>query len=67
MMSFCRKQDCVVVLAPYPNNPNPVESFNIKTDFDIQGNDLVRYEYPQLFFNFTLCPTGAKLTILFVL
>ncbi len=30
MMSFC-KQDCVVVLAPYPNNPNPVESFNIKT------------------------------------
>ena len=40
MMSFCW-QDCVVILAPYPNNPNPVESFNIKTDFDIQGNDLV--------------------------
>ena len=25
----CHEQDCVVVLAPYPNNPNPVESFNI--------------------------------------
>jgi hypothetical protein len=42
MMSFCW-QDCVVILAPYPNNPNPVESFNIKTDFDIQGNGLVWY------------------------
>jgi hypothetical protein len=59
MMSFCW-QDCVVILAPYPNNPNPVESFNIKTDFDIQGNGLVWYARPQLFFNCTLCPTGAK-------
>ena len=58
-MSFCW-QDCVVILAPYPNNPNPVESFNIKTDFDIQGNGLVWYARPQLFFNCTLCPTGAK-------
>ncbi len=40
MISFC-KQHCVVVLAPYQNNPNPVESFNIKTDFNIQGNGLV--------------------------
>ncbi len=38
----------------------PVESFNIKTDFDIQGNGLVWYARPQLFFNCTLCPTGAK-------
>ena len=60
MMSFCREQDCVVVLAPYPNNPNPVESFNIKTDFDIQGNDLVSFARPQLIFTCTLCPTGAK-------
>ena len=59
MMSFCW-QDCVVILAPYPNNPNPVESFNIKTDFDIQGNGLVWYARPQLFFNCTLCPAGAK-------
>ncbi len=34
MISWC-EQDCVVVLAPYPNSPNPVESFNVKTDFDL--------------------------------
>jgi hypothetical protein len=34
---FCCEQDCVVVLAPYPINPNPVESFNVKTVFDLQG------------------------------
>ena len=56
----CRKQDCVVLLAPYPNNPNPVESFNVKTDFDLTGDGLVWYARPQLFFNCTLCPTGAK-------
>ena len=39
----CREQDCVVVLAPYPNNPNPVESFNVKTDFDLTGDGLVWY------------------------
>ena len=59
MISFCG-QDCVVVLAPFPNNPNPVESFNVKTDFDLQGDGLVWYARPQLFFNCTLCPTGAK-------
>jgi hypothetical protein len=59
LMSFCW-QDCVVILAPYLNNPNPVESFNIKTDYYIQGNGLVWYARPQLFFNCTLCPTGAK-------
>ncbi len=32
----------------------------IKTDFDIQGNGLEWYALPQLFFNCTLCPTGAK-------
>jgi hypothetical protein len=60
MMSFCREQDCVVVFAPYPNNPNPVKSFNIKTDFDIQGDGLVWHARPQLFFNCMLCLTGAK-------
>ena len=59
----CREQDCVVVLAPYPNNPNPVESFNIKTDFDLTGDGLVWYARPQLFFNCTLCPTGLKATM----
>ena len=56
----CCVQDCVVLLAPYPNNPNPVESFNITTDFNLQGDGLVWYARPQLFFNCTLCPTGAK-------
>jgi hypothetical protein len=59
----CREQDCVVVLAPYPNNPNPVESFNIKTDFDLMGDGLVWYARPQLFFNCTLCPTGFKASV----
>ena len=63
MISYC-EQDCVVVLAPYPNNPNPVESFNVKTDFDLQGDGLVWYARPQvgsqLFFNCTLCRAGAK-------
>ncbi len=59
----CREQDCVVVLAPYPNNLNPVESFNIKTDFDLTGDCLVWYARPQLFFNCTLCPTGLKASL----
>jgi hypothetical protein len=64
MISFdisCREQDCVVVLAPYPNNPNPVESFNLKTDFDWDG--LVWYARPQLFFNCTLFPTGLNASV----
>ncbi len=61
-MISCCNQDCVVVLAPYPNNPHPVESLNVKTDFGLprQGDGLVWYARPQLFFNCTLCPTGAK-------
>jgi hypothetical protein len=59
-MIFCYIQDCMVVLAPYPNNPHLVESFNFKTDFGLQGNGLVWYARPQLFFNCTLCPAGAK-------
>ncbi len=62
-VNSCREQGCVVVLAPYPNNPNPVESFNLKTDFDLTGDGLVWYERPQLFFNCTLCPTGAKWSV----
>jgi hypothetical protein len=59
-MISCCEQDCVVLLAPYPNNPNPVESFNVKTEFDLQGDCLVWYVRPRLFFNCTLCPIGAK-------
>ncbi len=59
----CREQDCVVVLAPYPNKPNPVESFNLKTDFDLTGDGLVWYARSQHFFNCTLCPTGAKWSV----
>ena len=42
-MISCYTQYCVVLLAPYPNNPNPVDSFNVTTDFDLQGDDLVWY------------------------
>jgi hypothetical protein len=44
----------VILLAPYPNNPNPMETFNVKTEFDLQGDSLVWYAHPQLFFNCTL-------------
>ena len=37
-----------------------VELFNAKTDFDVQGDGLVWYARPQLFFSCTLCPTAAK-------
>ncbi len=56
----CCEQDCVVLLAPYPNNLNRVETFKVTTNFDLQGGCLVWYVCPQLFFNCTLCPIGAK-------
>ncbi len=59
-MISCCEQDCAVVLVLYPKNQSPVEPFNIKTDFDLQGNCLVWYERPHHFFNCTLCPIGAK-------
>ncbi len=34
-MISCSIQDCVVLLAPYPNNPNQVKSFIVKTNFDL--------------------------------
>jgi hypothetical protein len=52
--------DDVLLLAGLRGNSCTLESFNIKTDFDIQGNGLVWYARPQLFFNCTLCPTGAE-------
>jgi hypothetical protein len=59
-MISCCVQDWVVLLTPNPNNQNLVESFNFKTDFGLQGDCLVWCVCPQLFFNCTLCPTGAK-------
>jgi hypothetical protein len=53
VISCHEPQDCVVVLMPYPNNPNPVESYNVKTDYDLMGTAadcLVLYARPQLFF-----------------
>ncbi len=48
-MISCCAQDCVVLVAPYraySNSPNMVESFNVKTDFDWQGDGLVWYARP---------------------
>ncbi len=49
-----------MLLAPYPNDLNQVERFNVATNLDLQGDGLVWYARPQLFFNCTLSPTGAK-------
>ncbi len=60
----CRDQDCVVVILPYPNNPNPVELFNVETNFNLQGDGLLWYTaccgILRLFFKCTLCQTCAK-------
>jgi hypothetical protein len=48
-------QEVVVVLAPFPNNPNPVAEFDVVRDFDLNGDGLVWYARQQLFFNCTLC------------
>ncbi len=42
---------------------NPLESFNLKTDFDLTGDGLVWYARPQLFSNCTLCPTGLQASV----
>ncbi len=43
--------------------PNPVESFNLKTNFDLTGDCQVWFAHPQLFFNCILCPTGIKASV----
>ena len=48
-------QEVVVILAPFPNNPNPAAEFDVNLDFDLTENGLVWYARPQLFFNCTLC------------
>ena len=57
--SIISLQDCVCLIVPYPNNPNPPETFNIATDFDMSGNCLLWYGRLQLLFRCTLCPAGA--------
>ena len=47
-------QDCVCLIAPFPNNPNPAEDFDPKRDMDISGQGLMWYARPQLFFNCTV-------------
>jgi hypothetical protein len=54
-------QDVVVVLAPFPNNPNPVDEFDVVRDFDLKGDGLVWYALPQLFQRYPL-PSGRKAT-----
>ncbi len=56
----CCAQDCVLLLPQQSEVQNQVESFNATTDFDLQGDCLVWYARPQLFFNCTFCPTGAN-------
>jgi hypothetical protein len=43
-----------------PEQSKSGKIFQHQDDFDIQGNGLVWYARSQLFFNCTLCPTGAK-------
>ena len=35
------QQDCVCLIAPFPNNPNQPEDFDPKYDMDISGNGLI--------------------------
>lgn len=52
-------QDCVCLVAPQPYNPNPPEAFNLDTDFDVSGENLLWYGRIQLLFRCTLCPARA--------
>ena len=57
---ICFVHEVVVLLAPFPNNPNPVAEFDVVRDFDMTGNGLVWYARPQLFFNCTLCTCSCQ-------
>jgi hypothetical protein len=50
------------VPAAFANNPNPSETFDVATDFDMSGNELLSRWYCrlQLLFRCTLCPAGAE-------
>ena len=49
-MILCYRQDCVCLIAPYPYNPDPPESFDIARDFDMDGDGLLWYGRLQLLF-----------------
>jgi hypothetical protein len=53
-------QEVVVLLAPIPNNPNPVAELDVVRDFDLTGAGLVWYARPQFFFNCILCTRGCQ-------
>ncbi len=44
----------MIPTAPYPDNQNPVESFNLKTDFDLTGDGLVWYACPHTLTSFII-------------
>ena len=52
-------QDCVCLIAPNPNNPDPADQFDFATDMDLSGQGLLWYARPQLFFNCTVASTGS--------
>ena len=47
------------MVAPRPYNPNGPETFDLSSDFDMSGANLLWYARLQLLFRCTLCPTGA--------
>jgi hypothetical protein len=52
-------QDCGCLVAPYPFRLEPRDEIDHVGDFDITGGGDAWYTRPQLFFDCTLCPTGA--------
>ena len=46
------------LVAPYPFRLEPLEEFDLLSDFDMTGGDDVWFARQQLFFSCTLCPTG---------
>jgi len=48
---------CAGLVAPYPFRNEPLDEFNVTSDFDITGAGDVWYATKQLFFKCTLCST----------
>jgi hypothetical protein len=48
----------VCLVAPHPFLDEPLDEFNVTSDFDITGAGDIWYARQQLFFKCTLCPTG---------
>ncbi len=58
-LAFIFVQDCVCIVAPYPFQNKPLDEFNVTSDFNATGAGEVWCARQQLFFKWTLCPTGA--------